>query len=62
LRVKPGDPDDSYLVRKLEGGPNITLAQMPLDCPAPRNGQQCFMDDEIEAIRQWISECAPNNQ
>jgi hypothetical protein len=62
LRVKPGFPDDSYLVRKLDGGPNISGQQMPLNCPGnPQNGQQCFMDDEIAAIRQWISECAPNN-
>jgi hypothetical protein len=63
LRVKPGFPDDSYLVRKLEGSPGITGVQMPNGCPSmPQNGQQCFMGDEIPAIRQWISECAPNNQ
>ena len=59
LRVKPGDPDASYLVRKIEGGPNITGTIMPQGCPgAPLNGAQCLTPDENAAIRQWITECA----
>src|SRR5476649_43484 len=30
LRVKPGDPDDSYVVHKIEGQPGISGGQMPL--------------------------------
>lgn len=33
LRVTPGNPDVSYLVRKLEGGPSISGARMPLGGP-----------------------------
>ena len=30
LRVKPGDPDDSYMVHKIEGAAGIDGGQMPL--------------------------------
>jgi hypothetical protein len=54
LRVEPGNPDDSYLIRKLEGGPGITGGQMPQGGP--------FLDQAtIDTIRQWISDGAPNN-
>lgn len=51
LRVNPGDPDNSYLVRKLEGGPDIVGAQMPL-------GSDPLSSDEIDLVRQWIAEGA----
>jgi len=61
-RVKPGDPANSYMVRKIQGGPNISGVLMPQGCPgAPLNGAQCLTPDEIAAIVQWITECAPNN-
>jgi len=61
-RVKPGDPNTSYLVRKIQGGPNISGVLMPNGCPGvPAAGAQCLMPDEIAAIVQWITECAPNN-
>jgi len=61
-RVKPGDPNTSYLVRKIQGGPNISGVLMPNGCPgAPLNGAQCLTPDEIMAIVVWITECAPNN-
>jgi hypothetical protein len=54
FRVAPGDPDDSYIIRKLEGGPNITGGQMPLNRPSlPQN--------TINAIRIWIARGAPRN-
>jgi hypothetical protein len=60
--VKPGDPDTSYLVRKIEGGPNISGLQMPQGCPGtPLGGSVCPSNDEITAIRTWITECAQNN-
>jgi len=52
LRVKPGDPDNSYLVHKIEGvditGMQMPLMEMPLSQPT------------IDAIRQWITNGAPN--
>ena len=50
-RVEPGDPDNSYLIRKLEGGPNINGQQMPFGGPPL---DQAVIDD----IRQWISDGA----
>jgi hypothetical protein len=53
LRVKPGDPDDSYMVHKIEGLPGIDGGQMPLgETPLPQS--------TIDAIRQWITNGAPN--
>ncbi|MFQ5676466.1 MAG: hypothetical protein ACE5G1_11255 [bacterium] len=54
LRVKPFNPDDSYLIRKLEGGPDIIGGRMPLNqTPIPQ--------DQINAVRRWIALGAPNN-
>ena len=53
-RVEPGNPDDSYLVRKLEGGPDLSGSRMPQGGP--------FLDQAtIDMIRQWITEGAENN-
>jgi hypothetical protein len=52
--VEPGNPDASYLVRKIEGGPDIAGDLMPVDAPP-------LTSDEISAIRQWITECALDN-
>jgi hypothetical protein len=61
-RIDPGNPNQSYLVRKIEGGPNISGTSMPQGCPAtPLNGAQCLSADDIAAIVQWVTECAPNN-
>ena len=47
-RVTAGNPNDSYLVRKLEGGPNIINNRMPLGGP--------FLDQAtIDSIRLWIT-------
>ncbi|TMA48269.1 MAG: hypothetical protein E6J81_06190 [Deltaproteobacteria bacterium] len=62
LRIKPGNPDDSYLVQKIEGTPGIAGLQEPPGCPgSPLNGAQCLSADDISAIRQWITEGALNN-
>jgi methionine-rich copper-binding protein CopC len=53
LRVKPGDPDLSYMVHKIEGLPGITGGQMPL-------GETPLPQATIDAIRQWITNGAPN--
>lgn len=53
-RVEPGDPDNSYLIRKLEGGPGIVGTRMPQGGP--------FLDQQtIDMIRQWITDGAANN-
>ncbi len=54
LRVKPGDPANSYLIRKLEGTAGITGQRMPLGGP--------FLDQaSIDKIKSWIASGAPNN-
>jgi len=53
-RVEPGDPDASYLIRKLEGGPGISGSRMP-------QGGPYLSQATIDMIRQWIADGAPNN-
>lgn len=52
LRVEPGDPDNSYLVQKLEGRAAIG-GRMPLNQPA-------LPAATIAVIRQWITDGAPD--
>jgi hypothetical protein len=47
-RVAPGSPNDSYLIRKLEGGPGIVGSRMPLIGPP-------LDQPTIDAIRLWIT-------
>jgi len=51
LRVKPGSPDNSYLVLKLQGSPGIVGAQMPFGGPP-------LPQSTIDVVRQWISDGA----
>jgi len=53
LRVDPGNPDDSYMVLKIEGAAGIEGGQMPL-------GETPLTQATIDAIRQWITNGAPN--
>jgi methionine-rich copper-binding protein CopC len=53
LRVKPGDPDSSYMVRKIQGSAGISGGQMPL-------GETPLPQATIDAIRQWVTNGAPN--
>jgi hypothetical protein len=48
-RVEPGQPNNSYLVLKLEGEPSAGQ-QMPPGAPLPQS--------EIDVIRQWITDGA----
>ncbi len=50
LRVAPGNPNNSYLIQKLEGSAS-TGQQMPLNSPA-------LPQSTINDIRQWISDGA----
>jgi hypothetical protein len=57
LRVKPGEPEQSYLIRKLEGthidagGKGL---RMPMD-GVP------LSDADIATIRQWVEQGAADN-
>jgi hypothetical protein len=51
MRVKPGDPDNSYIIQKLEGHAAVG-GQMPLGCPT---SQPCLTTATIAFIRQWIT-------
>lgn len=52
LRVAPGDPDSSYLIRKLTNTGGISGAQMPFGGPY-------LPQSTIDVIRQWITDGAP---
>jgi len=53
-RVTPGDPDNSYVVRKLEGAATISGQRMPLGGP--------YLDQAtIDQVRAWITAGAQNN-
>ncbi|MEE9206745.1 MAG: hypothetical protein V3U67_00020 [Gemmatimonadota bacterium] len=54
MRVKPGQPDSSYLVLKVEGASGIVGARMPLGFPP-------LPAEEIAAIRDWITAGALEN-
>jgi hypothetical protein len=48
LRVKAGDPDNSYIVQKLEGASGISGARMPFGGPY-------LPQSTIDVIRTWIT-------
>lgn len=52
--VEPFNPDDSYLIRKLEGGPDIVEDRMPLD-------RSPLSQEQINVIRVWIAQGAQDN-
>lgn len=52
LRVDPGNPDESYLLLKIEGDPSIVGSRMPL-------GRTPLSDEQIQLVRDWIEDGAP---
>jgi hypothetical protein len=54
IRVIPGDPENSYLIHKLEGRPGIVGTPMP-------RGNALLSAGQILVIRRWIELGAPNN-
>ena len=54
-RIEPNDPDNSYLVRKIEGGPGISGGRMPAGGAPPLD------PSVIQIVRDWVSAGAPNN-
>lgn len=55
IRVIPGDPDNSYLIHKLDGAADITGRRMPF------NGPPYLTDGQITIIKRWIANGAPRN-
>ena len=55
LLVAPGDPDNSYLIHKVEGAAGIGGLRMP------RNGPPYLTEGQILVIRTWIRNGANNN-
>jgi hypothetical protein len=55
MRVLPGDPDNSYLVRKMEGGPGIFGQRMPFV------GPPFLTSGQITIVRRWIEVGAPRD-
>ena len=56
-RVEPGDPDQSYLVHKIQGT-HLDVGGSGLRMP---RGQEPLSDDQIQLIRNWILQGARNN-
>ncbi|MQA30538.1 MAG: hypothetical protein GEU82_12005 [Luteitalea sp.] len=54
IRVVPGDPDNSYIIQKIEGRSGIVGVRMPLTPPYLSDGQ-------ITIIRRWIETGAARN-
>ena len=54
-RIEPGDPERSYLIKKLRGDPDITGSQMPLDNPGSLTQAQ------MDGLVGWVLAGAPNN-
>jgi uncharacterized protein (TIGR03118 family) len=54
MRVKPGEPENSYVVHKLEGSAGISGARMPFGGP--------YLDQvTIDQVKSWIASGAQNN-
>ena len=55
VRVVPGDPENSYLVHKLEGRPGIVGERMP------RGAGPFLTDGQMLVIKRWIELGAAND-
>ena len=53
LRVQAGNPDQSYMVLKIQGSPGIAGVRMPFGGPY-------LPQSTIDVIRQWITDGAAN--
>ena len=55
VRVIPGDPDNSYMMHKLEGRPGIVGERMP------RSSGPYLTEGQMLVIRTWIARGARND-
>lgn len=55
IRVIPGDPENSYLIHKLEGRTGIVGLRMP------RNAGPFLTNGQMLVLKRWIAIGAPNN-
>jgi len=55
IRVIPGDPENSYIVHKIEGRSDIAGRRMPF------SGPPYLTDGQILIIKRWIAIGAPRN-
>lgn len=55
FRIIPGDPNNSYLVQKIEGRPGILGNRMP------NNGPPYLTDGQIFILKRWIAIGAPRD-
>jgi hypothetical protein len=55
IRVIPGDAENSYLVHKVEGAPDISGVRMPF------SGPPYLTDGQILILKRWIAVGAPRN-
>jgi hypothetical protein len=55
VRVIPGDPENSYIIHKLEGQSDIAGVRMP------RGNGPFLTDGQLLVIKRWIANGAPNN-
>lgn len=53
-RVEPGDPERSYMVKKLRGDGDIVGARMPFGLPP-------LSQEDIDGIVGWVEAGAPRN-
>lgn len=54
LLIKPGDPDNSYILQKILGSSIINGSRMPLN-------NSPLSEEKINAIKTWIKNGAENN-
>jgi len=54
LYIAAGDPDNSYLVLKIEGAASISGVRMPAGGPYLSQAM-------IDGVRAWVAAGAPNN-
>ncbi|HEX7182214.1 MAG TPA: hypothetical protein VF756_10250 [Thermoanaerobaculia bacterium] len=52
-RIEPGDPERSYLIKKLRGDPDITGSRMPFDRPGS------LPPEQMAGIIGWVRAGAP---
>ena len=55
IRVIPSDPENSFIVQKVEGRPGIVGLRMPF------SGPPFLTDGQILILKRWIELGAPRN-